>query len=122
MKRIQCLVLLGALGFSFLAGCSNKRRPAAKPSDNAVSADDPSDRSSDNPHVAISTGPLVLRAEAIGKAEPYSYSVQLTWESNSSDASHAFLVKRSDWNEARIVQGNQQLYLDQHAEAGKTYL
>lgn len=71
---------------------------------------------------APGAGPLQLKALARGKERPHEYEVELHWSSRDPEPSIFYMVKRSDWNEARVIPPEQSFYKDLGVKEGEDYL
>ncbi|NBX92308.1 MAG: hypothetical protein EBQ85_03645 [Proteobacteria bacterium] len=67
------------------------------------------------------SGPLGLKAEFHPLEEPHHYEVQLNWFVEKREPSIFFIIKRSDWNDGRVVQGDQGFFQDREVTEGQTY-
>jgi len=115
MKKASLSLKTVSFVFVVLLGsCQNKN------SEKANSDSYQPDGFSEPPH-AMGTGPLALRAEAVGLEKPHHYQVKLSWSIENPEPSTLFLIQRQDWNESRVVTGGQNFYLDAGVEEGKEY-
>ncbi|MFM8268655.1 MAG: hypothetical protein ACKN9V_00560 [Pseudomonadota bacterium] len=76
----------------------------------------------EQPEQTPGSGPLGLKAQAIGLDEPHLYQIQLEWQVTNREPSTFFILKRNDWNSGRVVQGEQGYFKDQEVQEGKDYL
>lgn len=100
-----------------LFGCQNKQAQEPGESDDGLDISKPTGDSG----FSMGKGPLKLRAEAMGQEAPHQYQVHLSWESAHREPSVFYIIKRNDWNEGRVVQGDQSFFRDQNVEEGKSY-
>lgn len=113
-RRSLSIVLLSVF---VLSACQSKNRNQKNPE--KVEEATESDSKLDSPSVA--KGPLGLSATPVGLDNPHQYEVQLNWHVGSREPSQFFIVQRSDWNDGRVVQGEQGFYRDSQVEEGKKY-
>lgn len=112
---ISCLTILSILG---LVSCQNKSQTAPENAQKQDSVSNPGEPEL----VSTNSGPLRLRGQAQGLDEPHNYEVHLDWQVTNREPSTFYIVKRSDWNSGRVIQGEQGYFKDEEIQEGKDYL
>jgi hypothetical protein len=117
MNCFQRLLSIFLLSVFILSACQAKVKNQKTPDKvEGTSDSEPKSDSTSPIH-----GPLELKATPVGLENPHQYEVQLKWHVGSGEPSQFFIVQRSDWNEGRVVQGDQGFYRDTQVEEGKKY-
>ena len=111
------LVFVWNLVLVLVLGCQNKTTPV--PEDQLTQ---PEKTSVPEAPFQPGTGPLRLTAVASGLERPHQYSVDLQWKSGEQEPSVFYIVKRSDWNEGRVIPPGQSFYKDIHVTEDQEYL
>lgn len=112
--KITTLIFL-SFGFFFLGGCQNQHSKDLSSANEEPPVFFPNKPSNDG------RGPLELKLKSVGLPEPHQYKVILEWRAPNLEPSVFFIVKRSDWNEGRVVQGGQSFYQDEEIVEGQKY-